>query len=59
MTHAVARIKDSLAEQGWLTEMPKLFESSGLSLDGDVVFAVADENSEYNANEDSDLLQEY
>ncbi len=58
MTHAVARIKDSLTAQGWLTDMPRLFESAGLSLDEDVVFAVAEENSEYDANTDAALQNE-
>lgn len=59
IAHAVHRLRDTLAAQGWLTEMPKLFEPTGLHLDKDVVFAAAEENSEYDANKDSDLLQEY
>lgn len=57
--HAVQRLKDTLAAQGWLTAMPKLFESTGLHLDKDVVFAAAEENSEYDANNDLDLQNEY
>lgn len=57
--HAVQRLKDTLAAQGWLTEMPKLFEPTGLHLDKDVVFAAAEENGEYDANSDADLLKEY
>ena len=57
--HAVQRLKDTLAAQGWLTAMPKLFEPTGLHLDKDVVFAAAEENSEYDANNDLDLQNEY
>ena len=57
--HAVQRLKDTLAAQGWFTKMPKLFEPTGLHLDKDVVFAAAEENSEYDANNDLNLLQEY
>ena len=58
-SHAVQRLKDTLAAQGWLTAMPKLFEPTGLHLDKDVVFAAAEENSEYDANNDLDLQNEY
>ena len=47
-----------MTAQGWLTDMPRLFESAGLSLDEDVVFAVAEENSEYDANTDAALQNE-
>ena len=57
--HAVNRLQDTLAAQGWLTDMPKLFVPTGLQLDKDVVFAVAEEKSEYDANNDADLLEEY
>lgn len=58
--HAVARLRATLAAQGWLTDMPPLYESSGLNLDKDVVFAVVDEvPKDYDANNDADLLKEY
>ena len=58
--HAVARLRATLAAQGWLTDMPPLYESSGLNLDKDVVFAAVDEvPKDYDANNDEDLLKEY
>ena len=58
--HAVGRLRDTLAAQGWLTDVPRLFESSGLNLDTNVTFAPAEAVQEdYDANEDPSLKDEF
>lgn len=60
LEHAVSRLRATLAAQGWLTDAPPLYESSGLNLDKDVVFAAVDDvPKDYDANNDEDLLKEY
>ena len=59
LDHAVSRLRDNLAAQGWLSDMPRLFESSGLNLDDSMTFAPAEElQEEYDANEDQSLKNE-
>ena len=59
LTHAVGRLRQTLAVQGWLTDDPCVFESAGLSLDKEVMFAPAEEHQEeYDANEDESLKNE-
>ena len=54
------RLRDTLAAQGWLTDVPRLFESSGLNLDTNVTFAPAEAVQEdYDANEDPSLKDEF
>ena len=60
LTHAAGRLRDTLAAQGWLTDVPRLFESSGLNLDTNVTFAPAEAVQEdYDANEDPSLKDEF
>lgn len=59
LDHAVSRLRDNLAAQGWLSDMPRLFESSGLNLDDSMTFAPAEMLlEEYDANEDDSLKNE-
>ena len=59
LDHAVSRLRDNLAAQGWLSDMPRLFESSGLNLDDSMTFAPAEVLlEEYDANEDDSLKNE-
>lgn len=57
--HAVNRLRETLTAQGWLTDVPLLFEPPGLHLDKDVVFAAAEEVvNDYDANDDQSLHNE-